>query len=810
MEVESRDLARARAPRLAALVAPHPVALIVAPEEYRPLHAAEEAMKHLHGVGGFRTVTVPDDREALLEAVRAGVPVVANVPDPDPGPISRLHDELVAEFGDREVPQVLGVLSHDGCPETLTQYPFSLVLDHRELVATPEEVAVIRPEVVGNPALLHQVLAHTGGVPALLEAMGPGTPGYPAAVARAARDWAGRLYPLLAEDEVLALLVWLGRAAHDTLVVIGSEVVGHPLPPIAVQHRAERPWVTAPDTLLPGVPGGLARALRDLLEVRDPARSARWRERVAQAARTNDRVRGLDRVMVLTALADWEGVDAVLATKLHLLTTLSRGHRAWFAGVWPPRPSTRLRHLIHARRFVTGASESPDLPVGTPEHWQELVFLLRGEAPPQPGSLTAAVRHRLAQVALRRSFDLPTGRRELDSLATWVGEQVHLFEAQPEHGLRSDEAALLRVLLLAISDTAVAVGALAQAQSCVRRALRLGRDLTSSGSAYPTLWAPTMARASFLAAHGGQSGVVRQRLNGFQQALDAVGPTDHQSELLVTIAERYPRGGASLRDTTLRFIDLDSPFAPFAAEAEAMRAILLHGPDAGTQWVRGLLSRAAWSQRPDWEWWPLHALMALLDAREGRVSLAEGWLERSTLPPALDLAVRASIELASGRPDFAVQIADRVLQLSDTPTRWRQVAIGVKLASACGAGAGGEATLLIDADDWGDVLGSVVLFPRAARQMLLSRVGAAAAALPGISVVAPPETPAASAVDVKLTPRQLQVLQALGSDRTMVQIAQSLFVSHETVRSTAKALYRRLGVGDRDAAVQAGRALGLI
>lgn len=45
---------------------------------------------------------------------------------------------------------------------------------------------------------------------------------------------------------------------------------------------------------------------------------------------------------------------------------------------------------------------------------------------------------------------------------------------------------------------------------------------------------------------------------------------------------------------------------------------------------------------------------------------------------------------------------------------------------------------------------------------------------------------------------------------TMTAIAESLFVSPETVRSTAKAVYRRLGVNGRDSAVQMGRALGLL
>ncbi|WP_411266640.1 helix-turn-helix transcriptional regulator [Enemella evansiae] len=44
----------------------------------------------------------------------------------------------------------------------------------------------------------------------------------------------------------------------------------------------------------------------------------------------------------------------------------------------------------------------------------------------------------------------------------------------------------------------------------------------------------------------------------------------------------------------------------------------------------------------------------------------------------------------------------------------------------------------------------------------------------------------------------------------MPAIAKELFVSVETVRSTAKELYRRLGVHSRDSAIQVGRVRGLI
>ncbi|WP_315501790.1 LuxR C-terminal-related transcriptional regulator [Actinomyces radicidentis] len=50
----------------------------------------------------------------------------------------------------------------------------------------------------------------------------------------------------------------------------------------------------------------------------------------------------------------------------------------------------------------------------------------------------------------------------------------------------------------------------------------------------------------------------------------------------------------------------------------------------------------------------------------------------------------------------------------------------------------------------------------------------------------------------------------LAAGRTLPEIAGELFLGVETVRSTSKALYMRLGVHDRDAAVRVGTASGIL
>ncbi|MGO1539924.1 MAG: helix-turn-helix domain-containing protein [Leucobacter sp.] len=63
---------------------------------------------------------------------------------------------------------------------------------------------------------------------------------------------------------------------------------------------------------------------------------------------------------------------------------------------------------------------------------------------------------------------------------------------------------------------------------------------------------------------------------------------------------------------------------------------------------------------------------------------------------------------------------------------------------------------------------------------------------------------ASQASTVALTRREREILEELISGRTLVQVAESLFVSKNTVKSHVSQLYRKLGVSNRNDAVLAG------
>jgi LuxR family maltose regulon positive regulatory protein len=61
-----------------------------------------------------------------------------------------------------------------------------------------------------------------------------------------------------------------------------------------------------------------------------------------------------------------------------------------------------------------------------------------------------------------------------------------------------------------------------------------------------------------------------------------------------------------------------------------------------------------------------------------------------------------------------------------------------------------------------------------------------------------------------LSAREVDVLRLLSGPQSLRDIGQQLYISHDTVKSHAKAIYRKLGVSSRTEAVALGRRLGLL
>ena len=70
--------------------------------------------------------------------------------------------------------------------------------------------------------------------------------------------------------------------------------------------------------------------------------------------------------------------------------------------------------------------------------------------------------------------------------------------------------------------------------------------------------------------------------------------------------------------------------------------------------------------------------------------------------------------------------------------------------------------------------------------------------------------PAEPAAVADLTERELAVLRMLTGLASAREIADQLYVSHNTVKTQIRSIYRKLGVTTRAEAVARGRELGLL
>ena len=67
-----------------------------------------------------------------------------------------------------------------------------------------------------------------------------------------------------------------------------------------------------------------------------------------------------------------------------------------------------------------------------------------------------------------------------------------------------------------------------------------------------------------------------------------------------------------------------------------------------------------------------------------------------------------------------------------------------------------------------------------------------------------------SEITESLTQKELEVLRLLATRLSRREIGQRMYVSLNTVKTHQRAVYRKLGVEDRDAAVARARQLGLV
>lgn len=101
--------------------------------------------------------------------------------------------------------------------------------------------------------------------------------------------------------------------------------------------------------------------------------------------------------------------------------------------------------------------------------------------------------------------------------------------------------------------------------------------------------------------------------------------------------------------------------APVEVEAEALLVLVQRGPQAAAAWLTDCLRRARWTNVLHFEWWPAHAVLALMDLREGRVGRARARAAAEYLPDHVSVLVEADAALVEGSAVECLDLLARYL-----------------------------------------------------------------------------------------------------------------------------------------------------
>ena len=247
-------------------------------------------------------------------------------------------------------------------------------------------------------------------------------------------------------------------------------------------------------------------------------------------------------------------------------------------------------------------------------------------------------------------------------------------------------------------------------------------------------------------------------------------------------------------------------------------------------------ARAAELEGPRSPWRPVVCwAMGLNLLFRGEFAQADRWFAEATeLAPArghwlvacAGLAYRSLIAGQSGRVELQAQLADQASAI-ERERGLEDVAVGPSLASGASLAARGRAP------DALPVLEHAVALARFGGQpgVLRCALGSYASVLCGLgehdlaraalaearSVVSAGWTSksdrlcqdCAASGETELTRRERTILSLLDSDRSESDIGRELFVSHSTVHSHTKSIYRKLGASTRSQALERARTLGI-
>lgn len=801
------------ASRVSMIVGNLPAVIIHAPLEYMPMSVARVVADELMGIGYIDLPPGEATVARILSEMAAGRGVLASFGTSrhDEADLHRFA-ELFPMNGQSRLLCVAVCHSVRPVNRADLQAAGILMLDHRDLVLSAQEMLTVFPELSGDPAAQLRLITETGGVPELVVAAG-GDVGSDQ-LAKTASQWADREGLQLVDNPLVGLHAWFGMLSEASVSILATSALGRPATVDEIRLARQASMISSVTPGQPAMPDALAKIFRQRWAGQGYGKLESVERILVRVACAPGRVSRFAAIRLLLHLEAWQALDLVLSDHLYLAIHLTVVERQAIIDRWPVDVPRQWRNLARVRSAIDRIQPGHE-PLESLSGQAIKLLKLVIDSRTLPGSLAHEASQQIRSLLDPRvRADARHGSAVVIAVSGWLQEKLQNAEAELP-GPDSDDIALLVETAGLVATLAMELGALGEALLLARVGLALVDTIDQDYEIYLSMKGWALAIAAMTAACAGLPESCLVRLRQYDQLEVELGWSDSPMQRLADLARRSVFvAGSTPAINPPEFTQKTAVFIPQYAQAEATRLLLTQGVPAAIQWLQAILSRASWMVSQEWLWWPAHQMIILLDAQAGHLAAAQAWLARSRLPGSLALAVRANIDIAAGRTAAGIQAADSVLRSTDVPHAWRLIAVGAKIAALAAdendtAVPEGELAALLGAEDWAKVLGVVALFPVRAKRLITAQLPASVRTVyPGLFI--PADTHPGGSVPLHLTQRQVEVLRELASNATMPEIARRMYLSPETVRSTAKQLYRRLGVHDRKAAVDLGKAQGLI
>ncbi|MCS5735950.1 helix-turn-helix domain-containing protein [Herbiconiux daphne] len=291
--------------------------------------------------------------------------------------------------------------------------------------------------------------------------------------------------------------------------------------------------------------------------------------------------------------------------------------------------------------------------------------------------------------------------------------------------------------------------------------------------------------------------------------------------------ERFDPDGAQAQLDMVALSTVPAEERGIVVGVRALVQLSAHRNRAGSIELRAELERPTGRRMPPSVRAWLVSLLALQLLGCARPAEAEAVLARHaeaaapTTPhpkvPAPTILARALLALLADDGAEALRVLD-TCDLADSRTRRIDVAFSLVRAAALlrlgeGRGAAAATAEAVEQMRAGGLSAGILVIPDADRAALAENarehaLEQTAGLLDSLAVHAS-FLPAAMA-PVRLTERETTVLQQLSETGSTAEIARSLFVSPNTVKTQLRSLYRKLGAGSRHEALAAATARGLL